>query len=258
MATPLSSADLVLDWRIRLWVLLPITLATALIGMLRVSVASILVRPPRVDLFKVRDASALKRSTAFRRAAHALHPAQAAARRAAFSASDGPLRRSAASSTSPLPALMNPEELGNQVVGLLCSTVPSVVLGAWVRYMFGGFAVCRVPFPLSQRFRGMLQTGIERAGQSLDVRYVSALSWYVINLFGNSSIVQLLLPKGREGVGASVEDQAAEAAGKLSTGFQGFNDARETERKALVSLAPNYDLDVVEARLLATDPCSQL
>lgn len=37
----------------------------------------------------------------------------------------------------------------------------AVVLGAWARYFFGGFAVCRLPFGLPQRFRGMLQSGIE-------------------------------------------------------------------------------------------------
>lgn len=248
------SSDLVLDWRIRLWVLLPITVATILIGLLRSSIVSLLVRPHRVDLFKVRDASALSRSAAFRRASRVLHPAQVAARRAAFSSAEGPLKRSSADKVSPLATMMNPEHLGNQVVGLLTSTVPTVVLGAWVRSLFGGFAVCRMPFPLSQRFRGMLQSGIERAGQSLDVRYVSAFSWFVVNLFGCSTIVQLLLPSGVEAVDNFSDNQTSNAAGQLAAVFQGFNDARDAERKALESFKPVYGLHKVESNLVVEDP----
>lgn len=246
--------DLVLDWRIRFWVLLPITVATVLIGLLRSSFVSLLIRPQRVDLFKVRDASALSRSAAFRRASHILHPAQVKARRRAFSSSEGPLKRASTDKVSPLAAIMNPEQIGNQVVGILSSTVPTVVLGAWVRSMFGGFAVCRVPFPLSQRFRGMLQSGIERAGQSLDVRYVSALSWFIFNLFGSSTIIQLLVPAGVDPVETFPSDQATSAAGQLAAAFQGFNDAREMEWKALESLNPVYSLSKVESRLLSKDP----
>jgi ER membrane protein complex subunit 3 len=251
---PVLSDVLFLDWRIRLWVLIPITISTALMALLRSNIVAVLIRPPRVDLLKVRDASALTRSAALRRSADAMHPSQVLARRAAFTAADGPLRRSAAAATSPMALLMNPESLGNQVVGLSMSTVPSIVLGAWVRFMFGGFAVCRMPFPLSQRFRGMLQVGIERAGQSLDVRYVSALSWFVINLFGNSGLVQLLMSSEEDVFDSAPENRAANFAGQLTSVFQGVNDARETERKALVSLNARYGLDRLEAKLFATDP----
>ena len=40
----------------------------------------------------------------------------------------------------------------------------------------GELVVGRVPFALSQRFRGMLQRGV--ALRALDVTYVSSLSWY--------------------------------------------------------------------------------
>jgi ER membrane protein complex subunit 3 len=247
-------ADLALDWRIRLWVLLPISLATALMAVLRFNVVSLLLRAPRVDLFKVRDASALSRAAALRRGGHALHPAQVAARRSVLGAADGPLRRAAASSTSPLALLMSPESLGNQVVGLLTSTVPSVVLGAWARFLFGGIAVCRLPFPLSQRFRGMLQAGIERAGQSLDVRYVSALSWFVINLFGNASIVELFLSRDGEAFDMRSDKHAADVAGQLASSPQGFNDARDAERKALHAFEHRCGLADLEAKLIASDP----
>lgn len=253
-ATETMSLDLVLDWRIRFWVLLPISVACILMGLLRSSFVSLLIRPHRVDLFKVRDAAALSRSSAFRRASRILHPAQVAARRSAFTASEGPLKIASTDKGSPLAALMNPEQIGNQVVGILSSTVPTVILGAWVRSMFGGFAVCRLPFPLSQRFRGMLQSGIERAGQSLDVRYASAFSWFIFNLFGSSTITQLLLPAGVDPVDTFPSDNPTSTAGQLAAVFRGFNDARESERKALDTLNPVYSLPEVESRLVSQDP----
>lgn len=49
----------------------------------------------------------------------------------------------------------------------------------------------RLPFPLTIRFKAMLQTGV--ATQDLDVRWVSAVSWYVLNLIGLKSVFALML-----------------------------------------------------------------
>lgn len=250
-----ADGDLVLDRAIQLWVLLPITVATFLMGVLRHYAVVLLTREPRVDIFKMRDASALARSQALREANGFILPAQFEARRAYFLRPDGPLRKEEITS-SPISVLMNPDNLGNQVIGLLSSIVPQMVLGAWARFLFSGFAVCRLPFPLSQRFRGMLQSGIERAGQNLDVNYVSALSWYIINLFGNSSIVDLFLTSDAENRGTVTDAHALEMASQMASVFQGFNNARESERDDLQSLDCKYALLDVETRLLSLDPKS--
>ena len=96
--------------------------------------------------------------------------------------------------------LSDPSAMSNMMKNNLGAMVPQMLTMAWVNFFFSGFIVARVPFPLTQRFRGMLQRGVDLP--SLDVAYVSSLSWYFLNLFGLRGVLALALGE------ATVDDTA--------------------------------------------------
>jgi Integral membrane protein EMC3/TMCO1-like len=54
-----------------------------------------------------------------------------------------------------------------------------------------GFFLVKLPFPLTLGFKQMLQRGIDTP--DMDVRWVSSLSWYILNWFGLNGLFRLLL-----------------------------------------------------------------
>ena len=116
--------------------------------------------------------------------------------------------------------------------------VPQMLTAGWVNFFFTGFVVGKVPFPLTQRFRGMLQRGIEL--NSLDVSYISSLSWYFLNFFGLRGVFSLCL-------GENTLDDAQAMQQQMAMGMD-TNKAFGAVKESLDMLQHEFLLHVAEGR----------
>ena len=116
--------------------------------------------------------------------------------------------------------------------------VPQTLTAGWVNFFFTGFVVGKVPFPLTQRFRGMLQRGIEL--NSLDVSYISSLSWYFLNFFGLRGVFSLCL-------GENTLDDAQAMQQQMAMGMD-TNKAFGAVKESLDMLQHEFLLHVAEGR----------
>ena len=86
--------------------------------------------------------------------------------------------------------MMNPNNMTDMLKNNLFMTITTPLQFGFISYFFTGYLVGKVPFPLTQKFRDMLQKGVEIA--AIDVKYVSALSLYFLTIFGFNSIYKMM------------------------------------------------------------------
>ncbi|KAF5203587.1 Er membrane protein complex subunit [Thalictrum thalictroides] len=156
--------DLVLDTAIRDWVLIPLSVVMVLIGILRYFVSKLM----RSD--QTPDAKIVKEGNE----------------------ENGLLYVPKGQAQNPQAQMFSDPNMAMDMMKKnLSMIIPQTLTFAWVNFFFSGFVAAKIPFPLTQRFRSMLQNGIDLS--SVDVSYVSSRSWYFLNLFGLRGLFSLIL-----------------------------------------------------------------
>ena len=110
-----------------------------------------------------------------------------------------------------------------------------------ISFFFSGFVLVKIPFPLTNRFKVMLQRGVDL--ETLDVsrerraelgtrrrrliaasprRYVSSLSWYFLLMFGLRGFLRVILGEDPDSIDA---DRAMQMQMGMSAGGPGVFDA---------------------------------
>lgn len=200
-------AELLIDPNIRGWVFLPIVVITFLVGIIRHYVSNLITSTKKIELTQLQDrwveaerepnqfihssvsySQAMIRARLLRENGKYLTPQSFAMRRHFFNNEEsGYFKTQKRPPATPNSSAM----LTDLVKGNFINVLPMVVIGGWINWMFSGFVTTKVPFPLTLRFKPMLQRGVEL--QSLDASWVSSASWYFLNVFGLRNIYTLVL-----------------------------------------------------------------
>ncbi|GAM24452.1 hypothetical protein SAMD00019534_076270, partial [Acytostelium subglobosum LB1] len=130
--------------------------------------------------------------------------------------------------------------------GNVVNVVPQIGLMTWVNHFFSGFVAVKIPFfPLTIRFKRFLQSGIELS--SLDVSYVSSLSWYFLCWFGLEGINSLLLQERPQLNETLLQSQVEQGLPAQQTPT---HQLYTSERENLELIQHEWLMDNVEQRLL--------
>ncbi|GFQ96537.1 ER membrane protein complex subunit 3 [Trichonephila clavata] len=184
-------SELLLDPDIRLWVFLPIVIITFLFGIVRHYISILLTSTKKVELTQVQDSQAIIRSRLLRENGKYIPRQAFLMRKHYFNNEDVGYFKTQKRSPPAQNPMTDPSVMTDMVKGNFTNVLPMIIIGGWINWTFSGFVTTKVPFPLTLRFKPMLQRGIELL--SLDASWVSSASWYFLNVFGLRSIYALVL-----------------------------------------------------------------
>ncbi|KAI9255521.1 integral membrane protein DUF106-domain-containing protein [Sporodiniella umbellata] len=252
---------MILDPAIRDWVLIPVMVVMVLVGILRHHITMLITGVPKTPQPKaIRESKALLRAMRLRTLGNMI-PQHAFIARKTFLAEAFEkgeyLKKSPQinqdNGTPPNP-MTDPDMMEGMMDGLkkqMTNMVPQMIIMGWINFFFQGFVVIKLPFPLTPRFKSMLQSGVDT--RDMDVSWVSSLSWYFLNLFGLGSVFSLILGDNNA---AGVDMTAMSAMPGLMPGAaqpgqpQDFNKLFLAEKENVMITPHVWDLDNVEERLL--------
>jgi hypothetical protein len=190
-----------LDPRIRDWVLLPIFVVMLMQGVLRHYATLVLKDQVEIKLGPLEESQLVRRSQRLRANNQFIPPSAVRMRKAFFVQKAFKEKPKDPDATPEVPAQDPMAMVGMMKTNMFTMMLPNMVMMGWVSFFFSGFVLVRLPFPLTDRFKDMLQRGINL--KSLNPSYVSSISWYFINLFGLRGIFSVVL-----GPGSATDDTA--------------------------------------------------
>ena len=241
------AVDLTLDPAIRNWVLVPILVVMTLVQVTR-SWAQVLMTSDKAPMEPDQWAAIqlLQRSGKLRANSRVL-PASAWHMRREYLCAKGGVGKLRRKFDAPVNPMQNPDGMMDMMKGQMGMMVPQMVMMGWISFFFSGFVLVRIPITLTEGFKQMLQRGVEL--QTLEVSYVSSLSWYFLVMFGMRGFFALILGE------ASVPDDTALMQQQMGMGAgpQAFDGTKafKAERVAIKHVEHKCQVDEAEALFLA-------
>lgn len=151
---------------------------------------------------------------------------------------------------NPLADATTNDALMNMAKGNLMGFVPQTLIMGWVNYFFAGSVVMKLPFPLTEGFKSMLQNGVSTP--NLNARYVSAISWYFVNLFGLRPVYSLIMgdPLAAEQLVNQQQQQQPDFAGLGTPGGAKADKVFKAEAENIQILEHGSLYDGIASRIL--------
>jgi len=138
--------------------------------------------------------------------------------------------------------VMNPNMMGDMLKKNVLNGLYYALIFVGVGYMFSGFILLKLPFGLTQKFRSMLQQGLNLP--DVDISYVSAISWCFILVFGLNSILQHFDGGDNFSMLKEQEQMMKQPMQMMPFGQPGGQDYEKmlSAEKENVELIPNFSL----------------
>ncbi|OMJ76087.1 hypothetical protein SteCoe_24650 [Stentor coeruleus] len=182
--------EILLDSSIRNWVLIPIFIVVFLAGMLRIVVSQLMDSKEEQEKNDLCVQETVLRVQRLKKGCKILSDISYRNKRAYFcKATVGVLHKEFDSNA--MPFFMDPTSQLGMIKKNAAYGISTMLLLTWVSSFCSGCILARIPFPLTQKFRSMLQRGVELS--ALDVTYVSSSSLYFLMMFGMNGILGLAM-----------------------------------------------------------------
>ncbi|KAM7193710.1 Integral membrane protein DUF106 domain containing protein [Rhypophila sp. PSN 637] len=239
------------------WILFPITIVMILTGVLR-HYAAVLMQtaPKKQDRKTIREQRSLLHGINVRSNFHALSKRSFNNRRDALTAAyeSGAYLKDPERRGQPPPNPMSDPSSMDGMMGMMknqmAMIIPNTLIMSWINAFFSGYVIMKLPFPLTIKFKSMLQAGV--ATRDMDPRWMSSISWYFLCIFGLQSVFNFILGDN------NAASQMAQQMGQMGPQPQGqmFGPGVDPDKQFLgeaenLAVIEHYSvLDGVEQRLL--------
>jgi len=245
-----ETVDLVLDPSIRNFVLIPILIVVIAKTFLTTNLMEIMKKvPPKSKKDKLMHNNVLSRSGRLRTNCNWLPEDSFERRRAQFLT-----QQLKDINIEEAPAEQSVQDMSNMLGMMQGNTVSMfshIGFMFWVNTFFTGFLIIRLPFPVSEAYRSIVQRGVNMS--SLECSYVSSLSWYFLSLFGFRGLTTAIsggaVADDMKMMKEQMNNPMAAAAGP-SMGKYDPNPKFKYEREELGIVDQRWNLAHVEQRLL--------
>lgn len=234
------SLDLVLDPAIRNWVVIPLVFLVLLINLARNSLLQMGKSEKALDLADLQRRQILARCGNLKNNSNILIESAFGMRRAYFTSNDntslGVLKKDFDKLPGPPNPMSNPASMMDGMKSQAAFMVTQLGMNQFGEAFFSGFVLVKVPFPLTNSFKPMLQRGVNMLDlKLLSSSYVTATSWMFLVSFGMRDLQKLLL-----GDNDALADQEARQL-QMQMGM-GMNQMGFDAKKAYKAMTEQLDM----------------